>query len=48
MNALHAQMEYEAFLVVAQLKNHGITIHFDLEFFNRKIPTPPRTPLDET
>lgn len=48
MQGLHAQMEYEAALVVAQLKNHGITIDFDLKFFNRKIPTPPRTPLDET
>ena len=49
MNGLHAQMEYEAALVVAQLKNHGITIDFDLKFFNRKIPTPlgpPLTPID--
>jgi hypothetical protein len=48
MQGRHAQMEYEAALVVAQLKKHGITIEFDLKFFNRKSKTPPRTPLDET
>jgi len=44
----HAQLEKEVTLVVAQLKEHGITIDFDFEFYNRKSKTPPRTPLDKT
>jgi hypothetical protein len=48
MNGRHAQMEYEAWILVAQLKKHGITIDFDLKFFNRKSKNPPRTPLDKT
>ena len=43
-----AQLDDEFLEAQRKLKNHGIIIDFKFEFGMRKIPTPPRTPLDET
>ena len=43
-----SQLVHELGAIEKKLKKHGIIIEFTFDFAMRKIPTPPRTPLDET